>query len=412
MTKTTRRRDNPNFRYLVCLGGGVEGAEIIKRATTKRLIPIIIDEDRYCPARKGIHGQFKHIIRNPYSVRGATWESMFGNSVAGIISCATDTPDVQAAMALRFGLPSVGVKAAHLAKNKIPQYNALRRASIPVPNSSVVDWNTKYDKAFNVLKPGVGRGARGVIRYSTEDEFARAKKIALIESYPMKSLLAQEWIEGIQLSTESVIRNGEIEFTAIAERNYNRLDEFYPYVIEDGSDTPRTMSAQRRYNLDKLILRAATCLGWDNTTVKCDIVFDGYMFYIIEMTCRLSGGFFCTHIIPLAYGVNMADIAIDIATGESYSKIEPVTGRFVCQRFVFPRCEWIGKKVVGLPSPIDSSAEIGLFTVYEKKGDTIKTVTRHSSRLAQCIAVGETPKMAQEICERVVRSAEEQFIVE
>ena len=42
----------------------------------------------------------------------------------------------------------------------------------------------------------------------------------------------------MQLSTESFILNNKCFTPAIAERNYSRLDQFKPYIIEDGGTIP------------------------------------------------------------------------------------------------------------------------------------------------------------------------------
>jgi biotin carboxylase len=114
-------------------------------------------------------------------------------------------------------------------------------------------------------------------------------------------------------------------FTAIALRNYARLDECAPYVIEDGSDTPAELDAAKRAEIDETIRQACAALGWDTCglTVKGDLVLHQGRIYIIELAARLSGGYFASDIIPAAYGVDMVGAAIRLALGQPVDAPKP-----------------------------------------------------------------------------------------
>jgi len=112
-------------------------------------------------------------------------------------------------------------------------------------------------------------------------------------------LIMQPWIEGSQYSTESIVMAGHVIFTAVALRNYERLGDpiVYPYVIEDGSDSGIQGHSSQISSLTETIERRARPLGWDNLTVKGDLVLHDGEWWIIELAARLSGGFFASSII-------------------------------------------------------------------------------------------------------------------
>ena len=407
---------------LLCLGGGYESLPILQRVHELGFNPIVIDENRYCPGFEWVGDKGETWLANCYgwqSVRIRTqkklrWSGSIHTfySIKGIMCCAVDAPDVQAGVAEMLGLPTIGRSRAELASNKYLQYTWLRDHNLPVPQSKLVNINFTHDDAigYDLIKPVASRGARGVSRYTPEN-FKERLIEAVWESAPgQKNAIVQKWINGVQLSTESVIRNGHVEFTAVALRNYDRLGEFSPYVIEDGCEAPYHLPPAIFQNLNSLLLRACASMGWDNLTVKGDLILDHDVLYIIELAPRLSGGYLCSHIIPLAYNFDLVKEAIYLATGKKSRGEEPERNKFVCQRYIFPRPEWYGKSIDYLP-PIPEDSHLGLFTYHRRIGDRVDRVKSHAGRLGQCITFGNTQTQARELCESVIESVTNQVKV-
>ena len=103
---------------------------------------------------------------------------------------------------------------------------------------------------------------------------------------------------------------------------------------------PCSLPEKTKEEIQFLISNAARCLGVKNGTVKGDIVVHEGIPYIIELAPRLSGGYFCTHEIPLNTGVDFVGAAIRLALGETLrpADLEPRYNRFVAQRYLFPSC--------------------------------------------------------------------------
>ena len=47
-------------------------------------------------------------------------------------------------------------------------------------------------------------------------------------------VLLESFINGPQISTESLMINGEISTPGFADRNYDQLNDFLPYIMENG----------------------------------------------------------------------------------------------------------------------------------------------------------------------------------
>ncbi|WP_291494052.1 acetyl-CoA carboxylase biotin carboxylase subunit family protein, partial [Desulfurella sp.] len=172
------------------------------------------------------------------------------------------------------------------------------------------------EKKFNlVIKPADSRGARGVLRITKDIDLDWAYNYSLSYS-PSKRVLVEEFIDGPQISTEAVIIDGNGVNVGFSERNYEYIDKFAPYIIENGGQMPSSLPQKIKNEISSLTLEAGKAIGIYNGTVKGDMIYSSEGAKVIEVAARLSGGFFSTDQIPLSTGVNLVETAIKIALGE------------------------------------------------------------------------------------------------
>jgi len=212
-------------------------------------------------------------------------------------------------------------------------------------------------------------------------------------------------------------------FTAIGLRNYARLDEFAPYVIEDGFREPFETYDARNPNdylrildeIDRIIDLACAALDWYQHgagTVKGDLVIHDEKITIIELAARLSGGFFASHGHPLAYGVDFVGEAIKAALGYRCESIYSYQRGYVCQRYVFPAPDDIGKTVVAIEDVRAGKIPIECATWNINPGDVVQPVTCHPRRWGQALATGRTPEEARQRAEAAVIAMKAGMILE
>lgn len=403
---------------IICLGGSQESLPIVQKILSMGYRPIILDRNPECAVniwwagnRKGYRSDYDYGLRDKLIFLKAdcynydschqalVWaekkefflydnETFNLHDLRGVLCCAVDSPLVCARLADRYRLPNIGAEVARLGVNKFWQAERLSDAGITVPRTKVVNPEMTWDeiKDYDIVKPVDSRGARGV-RFYDKSNWREAFVEALNYS-PGKMIIAQKFIPGVQLSTESVVYDGEVQMTSVAQRNYDRLKEFAPYIVEDGCDSVPPSRLNRQIN--DLLERACRALGWNNCTVKGDLILDGNLLYVVELAPRLSGGFFSTHTICLSMGWDIVGDAVQLAVGGKPTlsfNSEVGSGRYVCQRYIFPKREWVGKLISKLPQ-FPSDVNFGTWNV--KVGDTLQPVRNHPSRLGQVIVVGET----------------------
>jgi predicted ATP-grasp superfamily ATP-dependent carboligase len=338
-------------RSIVFLGGGIDSLGIIGRAVEMGLFPIVVDQDKDCPARN-LAGRY--LQASCYSKYGAWGELTLIHKAldpSAVLCAGTDAPDVMADIAQNYGLVGPSSHTARLSIDKVAQKKRLKEFGVPVPRFIEVpasfEGGYRFAATFGpsyaglVVKPADSRGARGVLRMNGKDELMEAIPASLAHS-PTQTLIIERWIHGIQLSSESLVQDGKILWTAFAERNYDRLEEFAPYVIEDGSDMPPDIPTfyekDWRFIANQTLQKCVDALGLIDGTLKGDLVWNGDGVWVIEVATRLSGGRFCSDMIPNVWGVDFVGMAIRIALGERIygGEIRPYLRRHACQRFYFP----------------------------------------------------------------------------
>ena len=69
-----------------------------------------------------------------------------------------------------------------------------------------------------------------------------------------------------------MIVNGQCFTPGFSDRNYEYLDTYAPFFIENGGDLPSHLPQDIQIKVKDLVSRAAAALGVTNGTVKGDIV--------------------------------------------------------------------------------------------------------------------------------------------
>jgi biotin carboxylase len=145
----------------------------------------------------------------------------------------------------------------------------------------------------------------------------------------------------------------------------------------------------------RIVEKVALSMAIKNGIVKGDIVIYNNKPYVIEFAVRLSGGYFCTHEIPMNTGVDLVGNAIKMAIGESVdlNDLKPKYNKNVCQRYIFPD-PGIIKEINGL-TELKNNSFINYFNLHAKPGQKIENPTAHPSRAGMVIATGDSREDAR-----------------
>lgn len=394
-----------NRRTLLIVSGGAEAIAGIRRARELGLHVVVSDGN---PSAPGFVEADDRMVASTYDVEGTVQAARRYNQdvrpIDGVICIAADIPLTVASVAEALGLPGIPVAAARLSQDKLAMKDRFGADGVAVPWYAPVSTAAELAAIQTargellVVKPVDSRGARGVTVLQPGDHAVWAWEWARRFS-PSGRVMVERFLHGPQLSTESLVLDGVAHTPGMADRNYARLAQFAPHVIEDGGDLPTILDAAARGEVVELIQAAARSMGIRNGVVKGDVVLHEGRATIIEVAARLSGGYFCTHEVPRSTGVDLVGAAIRVALGEPVDSSElTVKGETpVCQRWLFPP----QGEVLSVDGVDAAAAMPGVFhlEVRVRPGDVVGPQDSHPARAGVVMTDGATRGEARERAE-------------
>ena len=405
------------MKTLWIVSGGVEAVPGIIRAKEMGLHVVVSDKN---PEAPGFQYADNAIIASTYDAQETTDAAVkFHETIRpidGVISIASDVPMTIASMADRLGLPGISEETAALASDKHLMKRFLNDRMIPVPWFSLINSFDELADIVNkrgfplVIKPVDSRGARGVLRLNEGIDLMWAYNLAKNNS-PSKKVIIEEFVDGPQISTEAVTIDGVGYTLGFSDRNYEFIDRFSPYFIENGGSQPSYLNVEDRKAVSELAIKTGKLLGVTDGIIKGDMVLSKEGPKVIEIAPRLSGGWFSTDQIPLHTGVDLIGAAIKIALGEKVDPdlITPKLERAVAIRYFFPPAG----NILEVPNVDELERMPGVYKVliFVKKGEKIEPVTDHTKRVGCVISCGDSRENAIKMARDVVKKAENGFII-
>lgn len=398
------------MKTLLVLGAGREAIPALRRASTLGYHLVATDGNSQAP---GFAYVDEAIFVSTYAVEetvvyAVEYVQRMG-PIHGVIALAADVPQTVAAVAAALGLPGISVETARLTSDKFAMKLRFLEAGIPIPwfatvtsleelRALVVLW----DGAPLVLKPVDSCGARGVLRLTRDVDLAWAFAHSRSQS-PAGRVMLEQWLGGPQISTETVLHDGWAETPGFIDRNYIRLNEFAPHVIEDGGEQPSILSPADQCAVCDVAARAARALGITEGIAKGDMVLTPDGPKVIEMAARLSGGYMSSMQVGLATGIDLVGIAIKLATGEPVIRHECMASKphGTAIRYVFAVPGRVCK-VQGIDT-VHTLPGVRFVDIPLKVGEIMAVTTNHTQRAGCVIATGGT---REEAVARAARAAQ------
>lgn len=262
----------------------------------------------------------------------------------GVFVHAAELAVEVAQVANHLGLPGISEQTALLGSEKTLRAACLTSAGIRTPkfiglgcDATEIEWidAAKLIDFPLVAKPTRLAGARGVEFIDTLEKLKNYYQKRQI--FPSQDFQIEEFVSGVQLSTESVIFGGRPVHTSVALRHYDTTSEFWPSQIEDGHSMPWADNGKWQPRISEIVAASADALQMENGVLKGDLVItDANEIIVLEMAVRTSGGRFCDAMVPVHSGINILYPLIQMALGaevnQAYLSASRNSG--VSQRFL------------------------------------------------------------------------------
>ena len=394
-------------KTLLIISGGIEAIPGIRLAKKMGLHVVVSDIN---PKAPGFALADDGIVASTYDVdETIAAAEKYDHSVRridGVICIAADVPLTVASVASALGLSGIPVRSASLAANKMAMKECFFDAGIPMPWFSLVRSvehlvQIVADKGYPlVIKPTDSRGARGVLRLTEGIDLEWAFRHSMQFS-PSSQVMVEEYLDGPQISTESMILDGQGITPGFIDRNYEFLDRFAPYIIENGGQQPSHLNDLDRESVSRVAEMSGKAMGIKNGVVKGDMVFTPDGPKVIEVAARLSGGWMSTDQIPLGTGVDLVGSAIRLALGEEIDPEDmvPRHRNGVAIRYFFPE-PGIVMDISNL-NEFQGMSWVHKLYMFANIGDVIEPVTNHTKRAGFVITTEKTAEKAVELAQSV-----------
>jgi biotin carboxylase len=386
------------MKTLLILGAGKEQVAAIAAAKSKGIRTIALDMNPKADGR-ALADEF-HLVSTRDRDAILKFAKEYPGKIDGVMTIASDIPHMVSAAAQALGVRHIPPAVAELCVHKLNMKEKLRQAGVNVPLfariSSLADLKAFIAKADFpiVIKPVDNSGARGVQRLTRDMDIAQALDYSRGFAFGGE-VIAEKFVSGLQISTEGLMHEGVFHCTGFADRNYARLDDAVPFMVEDGGDIPTILNARDKKLVEAEFEKAARALGIGWGPAKGDMIFgeDGKP-YVIEIAARLSGGNFCYDKVPWSTGVDIVDILVDMAVGNSVdpARFTPTRNLATSQRYFFPMPGKI-RTVHGL-ADAEAMPHIRKVDVWAKPGEIIATAENHPSRVGYVISCAPTREEA------------------
>lgn len=339
---------------LMVISASDEACIVIRKAQEMGHRVLAIDGNPDAPGRE-VADCF--MIASTYDTAAATKAAVEAPwPIHGVMAAAADVPWTVAAVATELGIcHTLDLPAAYNVSNKVSIARRLEgnvftpKYALAYQSDDLTRIVAKEIPLPVVIKPVDSRGARGVQLIKNRKELGKAWDRAIIYSQS-HTLMVQEYLDGPQLSTEGVMLHGKAYIPAIFDRNYDRLEQFKPYFVEDGGEMPSRYSPEINDEVVGVMEKAAKALGIEHGPIKGDLVIHDSEIYVIEIAGRLSGGYFGTVATEASTGVSLVEVGIKTALGLEVNpeELEPKWNKGAAIRFAFPNS---GKLIDVSPHP-------------------------------------------------------------
>jgi len=386
----------------VVLGASSDQMFMIRTAREMGLCVLALD---FNPSSPGFELADAHALISTRDVSAICAElerlKTLGSNFVGVSTMGSDIPEIVAQVAEHLGTPSIPLESARIAVDKFAMKQRFQERGVPIPWFEELEGAGHLERVVRerglplVIKPVDRSGSRGVFfldagsdlreLYAKAEEFSFAGRVQV-----------EEYLPGLQISTETVMSHGKATTPGFADRNYELFDRFLPQIMENGGWVPSILSPEERSEVERVVEQAALALDVTDGVTKGDVVMTPEGPKIIEIATRLSGGDFCESLVPLGSGVNYVRCAIQLAIGEEpdLASLEPKFERAVANRYFFPK----PGKLMAIEGEAEVRAKqwVHKLEFWYELGDEVPESLSHAHRFGVFLITADDRETAQQ----------------
>ncbi|MFA7116555.1 MAG: ATP-grasp domain-containing protein [Bacteroidales bacterium] len=217
------------------------------------------------------------------------------------------------------GFNGISYKAALKAINKKEMRLCVQKTNAcPQPNFHIISYSRAEDsisigdeltKYPVIVKPTDSCASNGITKVNNKEEFAAAYSRA-IDVSTSKEILVEEYIDGREVSVESISYHGKHYVLTITDKETSGA----PYFVETAHHQPSNLDEDIQHEIKVYVINILNALGIDNTASHAEFKIDKFgNVYFIEIGARGGGDFISYNLVNLSTGYDFIKGIIEVA---------------------------------------------------------------------------------------------------
>jgi len=290
-------------KKLLVIGAGIAQVDGIKKAKDIGYTVYATDASPYAPGFS-IADYYK-VIDVYDTEKSLEWAKTI--RIDGVTSYATDVA-LQTVLKIRqaLNLPGLNSEPVRISLNKELQRKVCYDASIAQPEFvAVSEFSELKEMVKNigfplVLKPTDNSGSRGISLIKDMDGLEDAFDFAISNSTSGR-VIAEQYIEGTELSIESISINHKHHILAIGKR----FKPDHPFSVASQIVYTENIDNKTKKKITILINNLHDAVGVDNSPTHTEIILTKEGPKFLEIGCRGGGFFIFTQIVQAVSGYDI-----------------------------------------------------------------------------------------------------------
>lgn len=387
---------------IIILGGSILQLPIIKEAKRLGLFVIVVDMDSTAVGKKYSDKFYNYSTLDKENILRISREE----GISSIITAASDKPMYTVGyVSDQLNFDIISQEVVENATNKFEMRKILSRSNLPVPLfkkiknlEELLEFIQEYSSSNYdfILKPIDNSGSRG-IKYLPSN----ALHSEIVNSFKYTCqfsnsdyILVEEYMEGPEISVESLMVNGENKIIAITDK----ITTGAPHFVEVGHTQPSIYNEKYKAEIKNIVQEVLSCIGLKNGPSHIEIKITENGPKIVEVGLRLGGDNITSSLVPLSTGINMLEKTINLSLGNPIY-IEKDTGRASAIRYLpqdFGRVERI---------EVPDSTLFPFYSeivVLKHENQIVSDLTMSGDRIGYVICDGANAEEASINCDRVI----------
>ncbi len=296
-------------------------------------------------------------------------------------------------------LPGISYKTAMAATDKWTMQQRFKAHGVPSSESIRVE---NLDQAMAAItrtsypamvKAPDSSGSRGIHRVDKPQQLADALTDALQISKAGYALV-EKYISGVEFGAQAVVLNGRV----VKLICHNDTVTPPPVSVPIGHSCPLMMSREIKVEARKVCEQGVTAIGIENGICNIDLMADGTSVYMLEIGAR-TGATGIPEIIFHSLGINLYDVAIDIALGKRPQLMETCNSAAAVQ-IILSEKEGI-LSAIGNVDHLLALENVCAICFDCRPGEAINRFVTGPDRLGEILCCGSTAGEAEALCHHV-----------